>query len=158
MSKSLTWMAAAGALASYLVLVGWFGPQVDAGGLRPFDLRPFGYDLAEAEAFVAALTPEGRAAYLGPVRMTDTVFPLLMTLTFVLVSRRLGWAALLPALAYGALDLAENAEVAALLRASALDPQAVATASLLTMTKFAAFGIASLITLAALWRAWQGRA
>lgn len=152
MGKSLIWPVAAATLASYLVLVGWLGPQVDAGGLRPFDLRPSGYDLDGARAFLAALTPEGRAIYLGPVRIADTVFPLLMTLTFVLVSRGLGWIAVLPALAYGGLDLAENAQVAALLRSGVLDPAAVALASLLTMTKFGAFALACLVALAALVR------
>ena len=147
-------------LASYLLLAGWFGPQISAaaGGLMPFDLRPLGYDAAAARAFLAALTPEGQALYLGPVRVNDTVFPILFTLTLCLPLRGWGGAWFLPALAYGLLDLAENLAVAALLRAgSGVGEGPVALASGLTMTKFVAVVLAVGLALWALVAKWRAR-
>ena len=42
-----------------------------AGGLQPFDLRWQGYDLADTQAYLAALSDAGRALYLGPIRLAD---------------------------------------------------------------------------------------
>lgn len=90
------WALPLATVAAYAVLVGWFGPQVQAaaGGLTPFDLRVTGYGLNEAQAFLSALTPEGRAIYLGPIRVDDMIFPMLFTLTLCLPLRwrwRLFW-------------------------------------------------------------------
>lgn len=144
----------------YGVLVLWFGPQVQAaaGGLAPFDLRPLGYDLDQARVFLTTLTPEGREVYLGPVRVIDTVFPILFTLTLCLPVRRGPWGWTLPALAYGLLDLGENMAVATLLRAGPeVGSGPVALASALTMAKFAAVVVAAGIGLWGLWRAWRAR-
>lgn len=137
------------------LLAGWYGPQVQAaaGGLWPFDMRAAGYGLAEARAFLTALSPEGRALMLGPVRVTDTVFPILFTLTLCLPLRGRGWVWCLPALAYGLLDLAENMAVAVLVRAGpevAAGP--VALASGLTIGKYVALVLALVLALAALWQ------
>lgn len=137
---------------TYGVLVFGFGPMVDAGGQPPFDLRAGGYDLAQAQAFVAALTPQGRAAYLGPVRITDTLFVLLMGATLARPLWRRGWVWLLPAALYTGLDLAENAAVAGLLRGGARDGAQVFVASTLTQAKFAVFAVAAVLALWALWR------
>jgi hypothetical protein len=144
----------------YAVLVLWFGPQLQAaaGGLAPFDLRPLGYDLDQARLFLTMLTPEGREIYLGPVRVNDTVFPILFTLTLCLPIRRWHWAWALPALAYGLLDLAENMAVATLLRTGpAVESGAVAWASALTQGKFAASVVALALCFWALWLARRAR-
>lgn len=154
MMKIVNWGLPLATVLFYGLLVGWFGPMVDAGGLPPFDLRPLGYDLADAQAFLATLTPAGKAAYLGPVRIVDSVFPVLMMLTFVLAVRRMGWAAMIPAVLYGGLDLAENRAVAGILTSGIAEPEAVHAASLLTQAKFAAFALAALL---ALWSLIQNR-
>ena len=154
------WALPLSAALAYAVLVLWFGPQVQAaaGGLTPFDLRPLGYGSDAARQFLTALTPEGRAVYLGPVRINDTVFPVLFTLTLCLPVRRWHWAWTLPALAYGLLDLAENLVVARMLRAGPeVDAGVVALASDLTQAKFAAVALAVVICLWGLWAAWRAR-
>jgi hypothetical protein len=37
-----------------------------AGGLTPFDIRPWGYSYAEARAFLEAIGEQGRADYASP--------------------------------------------------------------------------------------------
>ena len=160
MRNWLNWVIPLGAVAAYAVLVGWFGPQVQAaaGGLTPFDLRPLGYNLADAQAFLTALTPAGRDIYLGPVRIDDTIFPVLFTLTLCLPIRRWALSWTLPALAYGLLDLAENMAVAVLLRAGpAVEAGQVAWASGLTQAKFASVALAVVIALWGLGVAWRAR-
>jgi hypothetical protein len=160
MTRWVNWGLPAVTALTYGLLVMWFGPQVQAaaGGLMPFDLRATGYGVAEARDFLAALTPEGRALYLGPVRINDTVFPILFTLTLCLPLRGKAWVWFLPALAYGVLDLAENMAVAALLRAGPeVADSAVALASGLTMAKFAACVVAVVLALLGVWKAWRAR-
>ena len=154
------WVLPLSAALSYAVLVLWFGPQVQAaaGGLLPFDLRALGYGPEEARIFLATLTPEGRDVYLGPVRINDTVFPVLFTLTLCLPVRRWNWAWTLPALAYGLLDLADNLVVARMLQAGPeVGDGTIALASALTQGKFAAVVVAVVISLYGLWQAWRRR-
>lgn len=146
------WVLAGATAASYGVLIFWLAPQLAAQsqGMLPFDLRATGYDLAGARDYLAALTAAGREIYLGPIRVNDTLFPLLMTLLMLVPLRRWRGGALLwtlPALAYGVLDLGENAAVAGMLRSAseALTAGQVALASALTMVKFAAFLAAALV-------------
>lgn len=151
-------------LIDYAILVIWGGGALGAqsGGAPPFDLRATGYSLAEAQAFLTALTAEGLRLYLGPIRVLDTIFPVGCTLVLAIAlwHRSLGLPgaarAALVALAagYGAADLAENAAVAGLLRAG---PQAVtagqvATASALTVVKFVLFGLALVALVVLLFR------
>jgi hypothetical protein len=46
-----------------------------AGGLKPFDIRPTGYSYEEAWAFINAIGEQGRAYYLNPELIIDTVYP-----------------------------------------------------------------------------------
>ncbi len=160
MRLSVNWAVPIAAALAYGVLVGWFGPQVQmaAGGLTPFDLRATGYGLDDARAFLTALTPEGRDVYLGPVRINDTIFPILFTATLILPVRRWARGWWVPALAYGVLDLAENWAVARMLVAGpGVEAGPVALASALTMAKFAAVAAAVVIGLWGLWAAWRAR-
>src|SRR5262245_17246821 len=52
-----------------------------AGGLAPFDLRPFGYTPEEARALLYALSDIGRAYYADVQLQFDTVFPALYALS-----------------------------------------------------------------------------
>jgi hypothetical protein len=49
--------------------------QRSAGGLPPFDARLRGYGYEEARALLLALGVEGRAYYLSPELVLDTIFP-----------------------------------------------------------------------------------
>ena len=156
--KTVNWALPLAAVASYAVLVGYLAPQLSAesGGALPFDLRPLGYSLAAARAYLAALTPAGTALYLGPIRLDDTVFIVLFTATLCLPLRRKAELWFLPALAYGLFDLAENVAVARLLHLGAeVDAGAVALASGFTQAKYVAVTIAAVLALFALWQRWR---
>ncbi len=156
-SRWFLWGLPVVTVLAYAVLALWFGPQVQAaaGGLQPFDMRVTGYSLADARAFLAALSPEGLALYQGPVRATDTIVPMLLTLTLCLPLRHRFWVWSLPALGYGLLDLGENWAVSVLLRTGpAVEAGPVMVASALTMLKFAVVTVAAGI---ALWGLWDGR-
>lgn len=134
-------------------------PQLldEAGGMVPFDLRPFGYSYAEAQTYLARLTEDGLALYLGPNQQLDLIAPLLLAAAFVT-----GFRAWLPPVASLALSLvaiagavanyAENAMVARLLTETVTEGD-VALASTLTQVK----SLSLLLCLAALallaWRA-----
>lgn len=156
------WISAALMLAGIAAILLWSAPRIEAGGLEPFDTRTGGYTHADAVAFLAALTDTGRAAYLGPQRLADTVFPigLLGVLAFGILIAFRRWsmplaavAALVP-LGFFAFDMLENAAVAGLLRsgAEAITPGEVARADFYTRWKFH-FVNASLGLLALGWAA-----
>jgi hypothetical protein len=46
-----------------------------AGGLTPFDIRPRGYNYAEARAFLEAIGEQGRKYYVSPELVIDTLYP-----------------------------------------------------------------------------------
>src|SRR5947209_14804572 len=122
-----------------------------SGGLEPFDLRPFGYDLAEARALLFALSEFGRDYYLNIQLQLDTAYPFTYALSRVLllwwltipgriadfaipVSARLALAAL--PLATAACDYVENNAIAAMLAAGPqVDAETVAWASFWTQAK-----------------------
>jgi hypothetical protein len=166
MARAVSWGLPLLTLAVYLWLVIGYGlPLQDlAGGLLPFDLRPLGYDALDARAYLMALPPQGVALYLGPVARLDTAFPILMGLTLLWWMRPLtdlsGMVAALSALAYVALDLAENGATAALMQAGpfGMDARMVTAASALTQAKFLALGLAAILAARQSWRrAAQGR-
>ena len=59
--------------------------QALAGGAAPFDIRPLGYSYEEARAFLEAIGEQGRAYYLRPELLLDTIYP-----PFYAVSRATG--------------------------------------------------------------------
>lgn len=154
------WLSVALTLAGLVLMLTWSVPKIEAGGLAPFDTRTGGYNYSDAVAFLSALTAEGRAAYLGPQRVADTIFPIglvgVLVLGTVLALRRwsvtLAAAAALVPLGYFVFDMLENAAVAGLLRGGVetVTVEAVARASALTQWKFR-FVDASLVILALAW-------
>jgi hypothetical protein len=156
--RALLAASAAVTLAAGVAIQLWTAPILTLPGVGPMlDTRVCGYGHAEALAYLSALGPEARAVYLGAERILDTALPLGVFGLLALLPRlgpwpRLATVALVPALAYLALDLSENAAIAGLLRGdpAAVTPEAVARASLLTQAKFAALAIAALTTLIAL--------
>jgi len=157
--RLIFWMMFAVMLGVYLVMVLWSLPllMADAGGLPAFDLRPTGYSHDEALAFLAALSPEGRAFYLDVQQWLDTAYPALLGVVLVmafgfLFRGALRWIAIVFALAGAVFDYLENAAVAGMLRAGAegITPDMVATASRWTVLKSGAVTLAMLMLIAGL--------
>nr|WP_295461595.1 hypothetical protein [Mesorhizobium sp.] len=133
MRNLLFWLLVAATGAVYATMAVWSLPRISdaAGGLMPFDLRPFGYTEAEAREFLRRLSDEGRSFYLTVQHRLDLAFPALLAATLVWTALRLpppGWRAVrwvLIGAAVGGMvaDYLENAAVAAMLSAA---PDAVA--------------------------------
>lgn len=136
------------------------GRALTPDGLAPFDSRFTGYSAEEARKYMAALARvQGTETYLGVFRALDTVFPVLLALTFLgaiwVNTGALGlpWRVLLvaaPAL-YLYTDLFENARVAQMLVAGPdVASGLVRKASTLTQVKWICVA-ASLATIVAAW-------
>lgn len=150
--KRLIVMVAAATLASY-VLLAWVGLvqlNAQAGGLIAFDARITGYNQADATAYLAELTDEGRAIILGPLRILDTIFPVLLGLLLALIIWVNGrpYLAILP-FGYTAVDLWENATVGRMIAENA--PEMADRASNLTQGKYALL----LLAVAVAWMVWR---
>ena len=122
-----------------------------SGGLEPFDLRTYGYDLSEARALLAALSQLGRDYYLNVQLSLDNAYPATYAFSRVLLlwwltipgrvadfalpfSARLALAAL--PVATAACDYVENDAIAAMLVAGPqVDAETVAWASFWTQAK-----------------------
>lgn len=141
MRRAAFWALAGTTLAVYAAMIFWSIPRIveAAGGLPTFDMRPGGYGLDEARAFLAALSPDG-AAFYGDVQLSlDTIYPGLMAATLGIglfwlwrgLSLWLGGGLAALALAAGAADYVENAGIRRMLAAGAdgLTAEMVATAS-----------------------------
>src|SRR5262245_31693213 len=125
MRNWLFWVLFAATLVVYAAMLGWSLPTVSAaaGGLPPFDLRPGGYSLEEAQQFLTALSPDGAAFYLDVQHMLDMLYPPLSSLTMFfalawLLPRGLGvwrFAFAAPALVIAVFDHFEDAAVTAML-------------------------------------------
>ena len=150
-------IAAALAFALLLCMI-WYSWQVlvpSAGGLLPFDARPFGYDPEEALAYLRQLDSSGRAVYLLEMHWLDTAFPPVAALAAglgIVVATRgrrrgLRLLMLVPVLAYLGADLAENATVQEMLRRNAenFSPRLAEWASLFTRLKFAFLLVTALV-------------
>jgi hypothetical protein len=154
---SVFWALFAATLALYLVIVLWSLPLItdEAGGLAPFDMRPMGYNLEEARAFVTALSDRGREFYLGTQHLLDWLYPALLGATFALGFSLLFRGALLLALIVLSVwvvgfDWLENLTVADLLRTdpTALDVGQVAGAARWSVLKSVATTLAWIALLA----------
>lgn len=135
-----------------LVGVGVANLTFDHAGLKPFDLRPLGYTLEDAQIYIALLTPELVALYSGFLRRVDTVFSLLMGLWLGWclwgVTRRLHpWSRVIllvvPA-SFTVMDLCENALISEMVQknVSAVGADLVSMASSYTITKFVMLSVA----------------
>jgi hypothetical protein len=165
------WAVVAATVAVYAAMVLWSIPRIEAaaGGLPVFDMRPGGYGLEDARAFLAALSAEGREFYLRVQHRLDLVYPALMALAT-------GWALVRLAPGGGAwrlmalvpvpgmvFDWLENAAVARMLAAGpeGLTAEMVSRASLWSQLKagFTTVSLSLLLIFLALWalRRWQLR-
>lgn len=152
-------------LALYALILLWSAPRIAAaaGGLPIFDLRPAGYSLDEARAFLAALDPAGRAFYRSVQLRLDAVYPVLFALTFAWAVLRMlppgkgRGLMILPPILAAAFDHVENALVARMLDAGAagVAPDLVASASTATQLKSALTSLTFLLVLFAGLAAWR---
>jgi hypothetical protein len=168
--KHFFWTSLAASLAIYAVMVLWSLPyiQQQAQGLRPFDLHPGGYSLAEAGEFLGKLSEQGRSFYLAVQHRLDLFYPALLALTLasgMWLMAPASWKAArwllvilpLPGMVF---DYLENRFVAALLKSdpTSLDEEVVAAASLATIIKSIATTIAITVFLLLLvMRIWRKR-
>ena len=138
------WLCFTAAMAIYLTMVFWSVPFIigQAGGYAPFDMRPMGYSLADAQNFVGALTEDGRTFYLDVQQKLDLAYPALLGLALILglqLALRRPWGTVfgLVALMATAADYFENHVVAGILQTppDQLDAVTVQVASFLTMSK-----------------------
>lgn len=137
-----------------------------AGGLEPFDLRPFGYSVEEARAFLFALSEVGRDYYIDVQLKLDAIYPATYALSRGLLlwwltqpgrvaDRPLPLAVrvmlvALPILT-AALDYRENEGIAAMLHAGPqVDADIVAQASFWTRAKSLAGMVTEVISVALL--------
>lgn len=131
----------------YAIMLSWTLPSISAAanGLPPFDLRPFGYGVDEAVAFLGALTDEGRKLYLNVQHPLDIAYPLLLALVIGLglvsltktKSNIWNWTMACAGIPGMLFDYRENALVREMLLADpkAVDPDLVSASSFATLLK-----------------------
>lgn len=138
------WLCFTAAMAIYLTMVFWSVPFIvgQANGQVPFDMRPMGYSIDDARAFLAALSEDGRAFYLDVQQKLDLAYPALLGLALILglqLALRRPWGTVfgLVALMATAADYFENHIVSGMLQVPVdqLDTVTVQVASFLTMSK-----------------------
>jgi len=163
--KTAYWLCFAAALGVYAAMVTWTLPGIAdaAGGLTPFDMRPFGYSHEEALAFLSALTDEGRRLYTGPQKMLDAVYPALLAIVLAgavkhLFPRGVLSSIMMACVAGGmAADYLENLRVAEMM-AGDNSPDAITAAARATVLKSVLTGVAMIVILGRLihsvWRKW----
>ncbi len=69
------------------VMIFWASARLDemsTGDGVPFDLRMFGYSHAEAQEYIASLTPGGAEFYLETAMLLDTFFPVMFALALAI--------------------------------------------------------------------------
>lgn len=163
--RAAYWLCFAAAVGVYAVMVTWTLPGIaaEAGGLMPFDMRPFGYSHEEALAFLSALTEEGHRLYTGPQKMLDAVYPALLAIVLAgavkhLFPRGMLFSIMMACIAAGmAADYLENMRVAVML-AGETSPDAITAAARATVLKSSLTGIAMIVILGRLirtfWHKW----
>ena len=129
------------AAALFLAMMGLSVPVLlqEAGGMVPFDLRPWGYSVSTVERYLVTISEEGLATYLGLQHQLDAIYPAVLAAMFIsgfirflgpFLARLMSLVAVIGALA----DYGENLLVTRMLT-KPLSEEVVATASLLSMTK-----------------------
>ena len=130
--------------------------QKEAGGLTAFDSKP-GNDRAYMQAFLDALSEEGRALYAGTYLKMDNLYPCIYTSFFVLLMAKLNgkadWKLLVPLLTL-CFDYGENYGTKKMLETMTVSEGMARFASTCTNAKMACLtGTAALLGLS--W--WQNR-
>jgi hypothetical protein len=165
MLRVLFWTCFTAAMAIYIAMILWSLPVITeaAGGLAPFDMRPFGYTLADAQAFLAAIDPETVKFYRNVQLTLDIFYPALITISLVLgiyllLPARFGawrWVIAALPLPIALFDYLENNLIGVMLasRPEIVSADLVSAASRWTMLK-SSFTTASMLLLVALSLWW----
>jgi hypothetical protein len=169
MLKRVFWPLFLATLAIYATMLVWSLPAISdaAGGLAVFDMRPSGYSLEQARAFLTAL-PEDATAFYRDVQLNllDSFYPGLLALSLflaigLLAERWIGWWAWLAAIIAipgSVFDYVENAHIRQMLDKGpdGLTEQLVGNASRYSSLKalFTTAATSVLLVLLALW-VWQ---
>ena len=150
----LYWLLVLVTLVVYFVMVLWSLPLISkaAGGQLAFDLRPFGYTVDEARAFLFALSDEGAVFYSTVQHKLDTVYPALVCAVLVIPLWHLSenwskfWRVLLVLIPVtgSTADYLENNAVATMLAAGEVSDDLITTASGWTILKSSATTIAAI--------------
>jgi hypothetical protein len=171
LARVLFWSTVVATLGVYAAMVFWSIPLIsaDAGGRAIFDMRPGGYTLSEAEAFLGALSGEGADFYRRVQHRLDLVYPALLMITsgwaMVRLVPRWRWRLVLflvpvPGMVF---DYLENRAVAGMLAAGTdgLSPEMVNQASMFSRLKatFVTLSLGLLLILLLAWvvRWWRSR-
>ena len=140
----LFWLLAIAAAGLFIFMLAVPVPVLyeEAGGLLPFDLRPWGYGERYVQKYLNALSEEGIDTYLGLQHQIDLIFPVVLAAAFVVLFRRkLGTAAGLAmtvvAVIGAVADYSENALVTTILT-SDVTPGQVMLSSGMTIVKWLA--------------------
>ena len=145
------WISFVATVGVYLLMLFWTLPLIStaAGGLPPFDLRPFGYTAQDAQTFLGALSEEGRRFYLYVQLRLDLVLPAVLGIMLIVGFQRVyqpPWNTVFSvvALIMVSADYLENYMVATILQSGgvAIDSNVVAFASFWTQCKAAAAVVA----------------
>jgi len=118
----LLFLVAAAAVYTFMMAVSIPAATAAASGLPIFDMRPMGYGVTEARAFLAAITADGRSYYQHVQLVADLLYPPLLGLlgafTLAWIRRRVRFPRvliLLP-LAGALFDYLENLGILLMLR------------------------------------------
>ena len=162
--RILLWVVSLAAIFFFLAMNLGTVPIIreEAGGMRIFDNRPFGYDFETSKQFLSQLSPDGYALYTGLQRKLDTLFPTLMAISLTwalwimtdLMEKPYRIGICLAAFIGPMCDLTENHFVGQML---ALGPEAITedlvrTASTFSVTKWV-LDILAVVTF--LFLSWQ---
>ncbi len=168
MLRALFWICFITALAVYITMIRWSLPAITeaAGGLAPFDMRPSGYTLADAKAFLAAIDPETIKFYREVQLTLDLFYPALITISlflgiYLMLPARFGawrWAIAALPLPIAPFDYLENNLIGAMLASGPekISADLVSAASRWTVLK-SSFTTASILLLVSLSLWWLVR-
>lgn len=153
------WLVMISTVLIFAIMQFWTisGIASHSDGLAILDLRVLGYSFDDVQLFLAAMSAEGRALYMGPQNNLDKVLPALWSCAIAWSLLRYapvswGYWKRIPAaivVAGGAFDYLENAAIQKILAmdATLVTEQVVQTASCWTEAKWLAMsvGIVALI-------------
>lgn len=78
----LFWILFMASAALFAAMQVWTMPHLFAAALPPFDAQPFGYPPRAALDYLALLSDDQRALYLGPQHLLDLFYPALLAGAF----------------------------------------------------------------------------